>query len=127
MNKRKTILLLLALLLLMTVAGEFLLGIIFKGYAGKAHLVVPAFFLALYAIPLAVAAPPANPMQFIKQYMIFKTVKLIVSLMAIVVLGFVFKEQATGVLVNFLIYSLVLLVVENLYALDLKKKLVKKD
>ena len=127
MNKRKTILLLLALLLLMTVAGEFLLGIIFKGYAGKAHLVVPAFFLALYAIPLAVAAPPANPMQFIKQYMIFKTVKLIVSLMAIVVLGFVFKEQATGVLVNFLIYSLVLLVVENLYVLDLKKKLVKKD
>ena len=127
MNKRKTILLLLALLLLMTVAGEFLLGIFFKGYAGMAYLVVPAFFLALYATPLAVAAPPTNPMQFIKQYMIFKTVKLIVSLMAIVVLGFVFKEQATGVLVNFLIYSLVLLVVENLYVLDLKKKLVKKD
>ena len=126
MNKRKTILLLVALLFLLTVTGELLLAVVFEEYSGKAHLVVPLFFLALYAVPLGIAAPSADSKHFIRQYLIFKTVKLFLSLGAIVVLGFGFKEQATGVLVNFLIYSLLMLVVENIYVLNLKNKLAKR-
>ena len=126
MNKRKTILLLVALLFLLTVTGELLLAVVFEEYSGKAHLVVPLFFLALYAVPLGIAAPSADSKHFIRQYLIFKTVKLLLSLGAIVVLGFGFKEQATGVLVNFLIYSLLMLVVENIYVLNLKNKLAKR-
>lgn len=126
MNKIKTILIFTAMLLLMTVAGEVLLSVLFPGYEGKAHLVVPLFFLALYAVPLGIASPSSDSKHFIRQYLIFKTVKLLLSLGAIVVLGFGFKEQATGVLVNFLIYSLLMLVVENIYVLNLKNKLAKR-
>ena len=123
MNKIKTILILFALLLLMTVAGEVLLGVLFQGYAGKAHLAVPVFFLALYAIPVAVIAQPADAKQFIKQFMVFKTLKMVISIGALLAMCFLFREQATVVLVTFLVYSFVMMVVENVYVFGLKKKI----
>jgi hypothetical protein len=125
MNKIKTILILFAMLSLMTVAGEVLLAVLFKGYAGKAHLVVPAFFLALYAVPVAVMSPPVDAKQFFKQYFIFKSLKLVLSLGAMLALCFIFEGQTTGVLINFLIYCLVMLVIENVYVLNLKNKITK--
>ena len=127
MNKIKTITMLLALLLLMAVAGEVLLGVLFQGYAGKAHLAVPVFFLALYAIPVAVIAQPADAKQFIKQFMVFKTLKMVLSIGALLAMCFLFREQATVVLVNFLIYSFVMMVVENVYVFGLKKKITKNN
>ena len=127
MNKIKTITILAALLLLMTVAGEVLLGVLFPGYAGKAHLAVPVFFLALYAVPLVVMAQPADAKQFIKQFMVFKSLKLILSLGALLAMCLIFREQATGVLVSFLIYSFAMMFVENMYVFDLKKRIVKND
>ena len=123
MNKIKTITMLLALLLLMAVAGEVLLGVLFQGYAGKAHLAVPVFFLALYAIPVAVIAQPADAKQFIKQFMVFKTLKMVLSIGALLAMCFLFREQATVVLVTFLVYSFVMMVVENVYVFGLKKKI----
>ena len=123
MNKIKTITMLLALLLLMAVAGEVLLGVLFQGYAGKAHLAVPVFFLALYAIPVAVIAQPADAKQFIKQFMVFKTLKMVISIGALLAMCFLFREQATVVLVIFLVYSFVMMVVENVYVFGLKKKI----
>lgn len=123
MNKIKTITMLLALLLLMAVAGEVLLGVLFQGYAGKAHLAVPVFFLALYAIPVAVIAQPADAKQFIKQFMVFKTLKMVISIGALLAMCFLFREQATVVLVTFLVYSFVMMVVENVYVFGMKKKI----
>ncbi|MBR5477138.1 MAG: hypothetical protein IKV19_01685 [Bacteroidaceae bacterium] len=123
MNKIKTITMLLALLLLMAVAGEVLLGVLFQGYAGKAHLAVPVFFLALYAIPVAVIAQPADAKQFIKQFMVFKTLKMVLSIGALLAMCFLFREQATVLLVTFLVYSFVMMVVENVYVFGLKKKI----
>lgn len=123
MNKIKTITMLLALLLLMAVAGEVLLGVLFQGYAGKAHLAVPVFFLALYAIPVAVIAQPADAKQFIKQFMVFKTLKMVISIGALLAMCFLFREQATVVLVTFLVYSFVMMLVENVYVFGLKKKI----
>ena len=123
MNKTKIILCLGALLLLMAIAGELLLGVIFSGYVGKAHLVVPPFFFVLYAVSIAVAAKPADAKQFVKQYMAFKTMKLMTLLTAMLAFGFLFREQAKGVLVNFLIYSLVMIVVENAFVLYNKKRM----
>ena len=123
MNKIKMITMLLALLLLMAVAGEVLLGVLFQGYAGKAHLAVPVFFLALYAIPVAVIAQPADAKQFIKQFMVFKTLKMVISIGALLAMCFLFREQATVVLVTFLVYSFVMMVVENVYVFGLKKKI----
>ena len=123
MNKIKTITMLLALLLLMAVAGEVLLGVLFQGYAGKAHLAVPVFFLALYAIPVAVIAQPVDAKLFIKQFMVFKTLKMVISIGALLAMCFLFREQATVVLVTFLVYSFVMMVVENVYVFGLKKKI----
>ncbi len=125
MNKTKIILYLGALLLFMALAGELLLGAIFPGYVGKAHLVAPPFFFVLYAVTVAVAAKPADAKHFIKQYMAFKTMKLMALLVAMLAFGFLFREQAKGVLVNFLIYGLVMLVVENAFVLHYKKQISK--
>ena len=114
---------LLALLLLMAVAGEVLLGVLFQGYAGKAHLAVPLFFLALYAIPVAVISEPADAKQFIKQFMIFKSLKLLLSIAALFGLCFFYKEQTIVVLVTFIIYNFAMMVVENVYVFGLKKKI----
>lgn len=125
MNKIKTILILFAMLLLMTVAGEVVLGVLFPAYAGKAHLLVPLFFMALYAVPFAVMAQPADAKQFIRQFMVFKSMKLILSLAALLAMCFIFREQATGVLVTFLIYTFAMMVVENIYVFRLKKRVMK--
>ena len=126
MNKTKIILCLGAMLMLMAVAGELLLGVIFPGYVGKAHLVAPPFFFVLYAVSIAVAAKPTDAQHFLKQYMAFKTMKLMTLLTAMLAFGFLFREQAKGVLVNFLIYSLVMIVVENVYVLYSKKRMANK-
>ena len=125
MNKTKIILSLGAMLLLMTLAGESLLGAIFPGYVGKAHLVAPPFFFVFYALAIVFAAKPVDAKQFVKQYMAFKTVKLMSLLPAMLACGFLFREQAKGVLVNFLIYSLVMLVAENAFVIYNKKRMLK--
>lgn len=125
MKRIKTITILAALLLLMTVAGEVLLGVLFPGYVGRAHLAVPLFYLALYAVPVALMAQPGDAKQFIKQFMVFKSLKMVLSMGALLAMCYIFREQATGVLVNFLIYTFAMMVVENLYVFDLKKRMTK--
>ena len=115
------------MLLLMTVAGEVVLGVLFPEYAGKAHLLVPLFFMALYAVPFAVMAQPADAKQFIRQFMVFKSMKLILSLAALLAMCLIFREQATGVLVTFLIYTFAMMVVENIYVFRLKKRVIKNN
>ena len=125
MNKTKIILCLGAILLLMAIVGELLLGVFLPDYVGKAHLVAPPFFFVLYAVSIAVAAKPGDSKHFVKQYMAFKTIKLMTLLAAMLAFGFIFREQAKGVLVNFLVYSLAMIVVENAYVLYNKKRLAK--
>ena len=127
MNKIKTITILAAMLLLMTVAGEVLLGVLFPGYAGKAHLAVPVFYLLLYAVPVAVMAQPADAKRFIKQFMVFKSLKMVLSIGALLAMCFLFREQATVVLVIFLIYTFAMMVVENIYVFRLKKRVIKNN
>lgn len=127
MDKIKTITILVAMLLLLAVAGEVLVGLLLPGYAGKAHLAVPLFFLALYAIPVAVMSEPADAKQFIKQFMIFKSLKLLLSIAALFGLCFFYKEQAIVVLVTFIIYNFAMMVVENMYVFRLKKKVMKNN
>lgn len=125
MNKTRIILYLGAMLLIMALVGELLLGVIFPAYVGKAHLVAPPFFFVLYAVAVAVAAQPTDARHFVKQYMAFKTTKLMTLLVAMLAFAFIFREQAKGVLVNFLIYSLVMIVVENVFVLYSKKRMAK--
>ena len=127
MKRIKTITILAALLLLMTVAGEVLLGVLFPGYVGRAHMAVPLFYLALYAVPVALMAQPGDAKQFIKQFMVFKTLKMILSLGALLAMCFLFREQATVVLVTFLIYTFAMMVVENIYVFRLKKRVIKNN
>ena len=125
MKRIKTITILAALLLLMTVAGEVLLGVLFPGYVGRAHMAVPLFYLALYAVPVALMAQPGDAKQFIKQFMVFKSLKMVLSMGALLAMCYFFREQATVVLVNFLIYTFAMMVVENIYVFDLKKRMTK--
>ena len=125
MDKRKTILILATMLQLMTVAGQVLLAMFSDGYAGKAHLLVPVFFLILYAVPVTLMPQPLDARQFFKRFMIFKSLKLALSIAALLAMCLVFREQATVVLVTFLIYSFAMMFVENIYVLKLKNKISK--
>lgn len=125
MDKRKTILILATMLQLMTVAGEVLLAVFLDGYTGRAHLLVPAFFLALYAAPVALMPQLLDAKLFFKRFMIFKSLKLVLSIAALLAMCLVFREQAMVVLVTFLIYSFAMMFVENIYVLKLKNKISK--
>ena len=50
---------------------------------------------------------------------------MVLSLGALLAMCFLFREQATVVLVNFLIYTFAMMVVENIYVFDLKKRITK--
>ena len=125
MDKKKTILILATLLQLMTVAGQVLLAVFSDGYAGRAHLLVPVFFLILYAVPVALMPQPLDAKQFFKRFMIFKSLKLALSIAVLFAICLVFREQSTVVLVTFLIYSFAMMFVENIYVLKLKNKISK--
>ena len=125
MDKRKTILILATMLQLMTVAGQVLLAVFLDGYTGKAHLLVPVFFLILYAVPVALMPQPLDARQFFKRFMIFKSLKLALSIAVLFAICLVFREQAMVVLVTFLIYSFAMMFVENVYVLKLKNKISK--
>ena len=82
---------------------------------------------ASFTKSFAVMAQPADAKQFIRQFMVFKSMKLILSLAALLAMCFIFREQATGVLVTFLIYTFAMMVVENIYVFRLKKRVIKNN
>jgi ABC-type transport system involved in multi-copper enzyme maturation permease subunit len=64
----------------------------------------------------------ASAREFLKKYMSFKLVKMAVSLSATILLAFVFRNQAKGILINFLVFYLITIVFENVMVMQLKKK-----
>ena len=48
--------------------------------------------------------------------------KMAVSLSATILLAFVFRNQAKGILINFLVFYLITIVFENVMVMQLKKK-----
>ena len=53
--------------------------------------------------------------------MAFKAAKIFLALMLLAILAFVFRSQAMAVIINFLAFSMILLVVETIAMLYMKR------
>ena len=94
MNRIKLVSYVGILLVLFTISGELLLGMKFPDYKGRVHLFIPLFFFMLYVWAISFVDIKASVREFLKKYMFFKTVKMIVSLFVTLLLVFVFRNQA---------------------------------
>ena len=122
MNRTKIVSYAGIMLVLFTIVGEMLLRMQYPNYTGRIHMFVPLFFFILYACAMSFVDMKASAREFLKKYMSFKLVKMAVSLSATILLAFVFKNQAKGIFINFLVFYLITIVFENAMVMQLKKK-----
>ena len=121
MNRTKTFLYFTVFMIALFLLGEFIVGQFFPEYTSVARYIIPAFYWVLYSAFILAVKLPSGGADMAKYFMAFKGGKLFLSLMMLVVLGFAFREQAVGVIINFLVYSTLLLIAETATMLYLKK------
>ena len=121
MNRTKTFLYFTVFMIALFLLGEFIVGLFFPEYTSAARYIIPVIYWLLYSAFILVVKFPSGGADMAKYFMAFKGGKLFLSLMMLVVLGFAFREQAVGVIINFLVYSTLLLIAETATMLYLKK------
>lgn len=121
MNRTKIMLYFTAMMIALFLLGEFITGQFFPGYTSVARYIIPAFYWVLYSVFILVVKFPIDGADMAKYFMAFKGGKLFLSLMMLAVLGFAFRDQAVGVIINFLVCSTLLLIAETAAMLYLKK------
>lgn len=121
MNRTKIMLYFTAMMIALFLLGEFITGQFFPGYTSVARYIIPAFYWVLYSVFILVVKFPIDGADMARYFMAFKGGKLFLSLMMLAVLGFAFRDQAVGVIINFLVCSTLLLIAETATMLYLKK------
>lgn len=121
MNRTKIMLYFTAMMIALFLMGEFIIGQFFPGYTSVVRYIIPAFYWVLYSAFILVVKLPLDGADMAKYFMAFKGGKLFLSLVMLAVLGFAFRDQAVGVIINFLVYSTLLLIAETAAMLYLKK------
>lgn len=122
MNKTKILLCFTAMMIVLFLLGEVLAGLFFPEYTSAARYIIPVFYWVLYSAFILVVKLPLDGADMAKYFMAFKSGKMFLSLMMLAVLGFAFRDQAVGVIINFLVYSTLLLITETAAMLYLKKQ-----
>ncbi len=109
------------LMLAVAFALELLTRAHFPEFCTMARFAIPLYFWVLYSLLLLVK-PSANNASFTKYFMFFKSVKLLLSLMFIFLLAFIVRKYAVGLVINFFIYYMILLLAESAFAIYIKKR-----
>ena len=115
MNKIKVLLYLSVLILALFLLGELCMAFFFPLYNSAARYIIPLFYLAFYSVAIMVMPFPLSGKSAPKYIMAFKAAKLLA------ILAFVFRSQAMAVIINFLAFSMILLVVETIAMLYMKR------
>lgn len=111
-----------ALLLLFAVAGKILLMYLFPLHDCSAYWYIPSFFVGFYAVTFAVVLGSKSGLRkFAGKYLAFKAVKLLVTLVFMLLMIFLFREDAKVVLLSFLAFYLLMMIPETLVVLYIKK------
>ncbi len=114
-------------LLLLAMGGKAILHAMLPQYDYPLYWAVAALFFVLYGVAYIVLSPQAvTTKKFYERFLVFKTLKLIMSLAAMLILVFIFREQAHNLLITFLIYYLVMMIPETLYSVYVKKHVIVK-
>ena len=85
-------------------------------------VIVPFFFWSLYIVAISFVKLPIDNSTLVKSFMAFKTIKMVVSLVALAVVAFVLCEHVVWIMLYFLAFSLVMLVAESAFIVLTKKQ-----
>lgn len=107
---------------LSAVAGHFILAYAYSSYNMLEFLIVPFFFWSLYIVAISFVKLPIDNSTLAKSFMAFKTIKMLVSLVALAVVAFVLCEHVVWIMLYFLAFSLVMLVAESAFMVLTKKQ-----
>lgn len=120
-NKLKLLSSLTALILLLSVAGYYVISGLFTDYNLCGLFVVPFFYWVLYAIALALVRDSFSIKGLTKFVMAFKVVKMFLSLIAVTIVSFLMKADAVIIMFYFFIFYTVMLVMESLFLMKYKE------
>lgn len=124
MNKIKVLLYLSVLILALFLLGELCMAFFFPLYNSAARYIIPLFYLAFYSVAIMVMPFPFSGKSAPKYIMAFKAAKIFLSLMLLAMLAFVLRSQAMAVIINFLIFSMAMLMIETIAMLYMKNRRV---
>lgn len=125
-NKKKTILLFTLLMILLATAGEVMIAYLFPAYTSRTHLVVPLYFWVFYTVSVYALPERLDSGLLAKNLVWLKSLKMVVSLFALLVMALVFRDNAKGVIVDFLVFYLLLIVPESAYIMYIRKNIDKR-
>lgn len=115
---QKIFLLVLAIATILICVQNFVL----PQYNTVSMYIVPCFFVALYFVAFIFVLNSNLTMQlFVRRFIVFKTVKSMLTLAAMLISAYVCRDEAKQLLVSFLAYYLLMLLPETLYAVYMKK------
>lgn len=96
--------------------------VVFPQYCTASMCIIPLFFLVLYFVAFTFVLVPGIPMKaFLNRLSVYKTVKLLLSMAVMLLSAFVFRDDAKQLLVAFLVYYLLMMLPETLYAMYMRK------
>ncbi len=123
MDKTKMLIGLSAMTILLAVVGYAVISAL-SLECGMLHLLaVPLYFWIFYSLSIIVMKKPDDAKSFAGMLMAFKSAKMFLSLVVVALLAFLFRESAIVLLFYFLVYSLIMLAVESVYLVKLKKNI----
>jgi hypothetical protein len=125
-NKKKTILLFTLLMILLAAAGEVMIAYLFPAYTSRMHLVVPLYFWVFYTVSVYALPERLDSGLLAKNLVWLKSLKMVVSLFALLVMALLFRDNAKGVIVDFLVFYLLLIVPESAYIMYIRKNIDKR-
>lgn len=118
-------LLLVALVVVLSV-GYLLYAIVFPQYVCDEVWVVSSLYLIIYyALFAFMLTPRLNEKLFFKRFMLFRVLKILLLIAAMIVVVMVFKHRAKELLIAFLLFYMTMLVPETIYTIYLKKRVNK--
>ena len=95
---------------------------VFPQYCTASMCIIPLFFLVVYSVAFTLVLVPGIPMKaFLSRFSAYKTAKLLLSMAAMLLSAFVFRDDAKQLLIAFLVYYLLMMLPETLYAMYMRK------
>ena len=95
---------------------------VFPQYCTASMCIIPLFFLVVYSVAFTLVLVPGIPMKaFLSRFSAYKTAKLLLSMAVMLLSAFVFRDDAKQLLIAFLVYYLLMMLPETLYAMYMRK------
>lgn len=107
---------------LLAVADSLLVGSLLPQYDSLVRYAVPVYFWVLYAAVLLMLKKGTGNDAIAKYLMFFKGGKMLLTMVAMLLLAFIFRDSAKGVIITFFVYYIALLLPESILVARVRKE-----